>query len=133
MPSTKELAMQSARAQALKAAEDHMRKAGHWWASFDRCVHRVRFWNVRCALRRCLYYRELGIADRGDSPRPRRLEVLKRAMDEAHDLKIDEERNMRTCAKSARGAETMARIFYEEAEEDLGQLIPHPQRWEHDG
>lgn len=127
--------MKSSKARALKAAEEHMRMSGRWLASFDRCVHRVRYWNVRYALRRCLYNKELQAYDRGDSPNRRMLEAMKKAMDEAHDMKLSEEGNMHTCAEAARGAEMMARIYYEEWEEARAevQLVPHPQRWDHDG
>jgi hypothetical protein len=114
--------------RARKEAEAQMRRAGVYWAAFDRAVHRVRYAYVMEYHFRYLERRE----QRSRNPRIRLLAYLHKAIDATHDIRLSEQSNMAAMAETAKGAEMMARIWYEEAD-GLLTVIPNPQRWDTDG
>lgn len=112
-----------------RAGEVQMRRAGLFWAAFNHSAHAVRRYVVLGVHYRCL----LRIEDDHPEPRPRVVAELRRRIDNVHDLRLDEEKNMDLCAETARAAEMMARIFYEDADDREPTLIPNPQRFDVDG
>lgn len=114
--------------RARQEAEAQMRRAGTYWAAFDRAVHRVRYAYAMEMHFRCMERRE----QRSRNPRVRLLSYLRKSIDATHDMRLSEQSNMAAMAETAKGAEMMARIWYEEAD-GLLSFIPNPQRWDTDG
>jgi hypothetical protein len=102
-----------------------------FWAAFDRAAHRIRYAFAMEAHFMYMLQREL----KSSAPRGRVLKVIQDRVDATHDLRMCEEGNMAAMATTARAAEMMARIWYEEADgrvEDR-EMIPNPQRWDVEG
>jgi len=94
-------------------AEAQMRRAGSFWSSYRTIRHRARSLRILEASRRSLFRQELS---RLDGPRAPVLRMLERWADEAHDKRLFTMENMKTLARSARGAELQASVLYEESD-----------------
>ena len=99
--------------RASLGAEAQMRRADSFWKSFRQARQRALFLNLQERNRRDLIQDEF---KRMEGPRAPMLRVLERAADSAHDRRLFELEKMKTLARSARGAEMQARIFYEESD-----------------
>jgi len=100
-------------AKAVLGAEAQMRRANSFWKSHKEVRHRARVLRVLEKSRRFLFRQELS---RLDGPRAPVLRMLERVADEAHDKRLFTMDNLRTLARSARGAEMQATVLYEESD-----------------
>jgi hypothetical protein len=110
-------------------AQAQMRRAETFWEVFERTVHRIRFYAVLECQYNCQHHKEL----LEEKPRYRLLQILKDREYGAHDMRLSEECNLASLAESARGAEMMSRIWYEEGRDmDQEDFFPGPpmEDWE---
>jgi len=99
--------------RASLGAEAQMRRADSFWKTFHQARQRALLLRLREMSRRDLIKDEF---ERMEGPRAPMLRALERAADSAHDRRLFELERMKTLARSARGAEMQAKIFYEEAD-----------------
>jgi len=120
--------MENDRDRAKREAQTQMQRAAMFWAAYRRSAERIRY---SCLLKsRALYMTALELSR--PEPRGRLLRWYQDIVDAMTDLRLCEESNMDSIEETARGAEMMARIWYEEADGNINStedLSPFTSRF----